>query len=202
MLRKSILLPIMAAALATVTSAATAAAANDDVTPPPMPSNLVVTEAEGRPFKIGHAYGTQQYVCLPSATAFAWILYGPQATLFDDETDQIMTHFLSPNPVESGTPRATWQHSRDTSSVWAMAVASSTDPAYVAPGAIAWLKLQVVGAQLGPEGGNKLARTTFIQRVNTAGGAAPATGCGAVGDVGKKALVPYTTDYIFYRDRH
>jgi hypothetical protein len=38
--------------------------------------------------------------------------------------------------------------------------------------------------------------------VNTAGGIAPAAGCSAAADVGKKALVPYTTDYIFYRDRH
>ncbi len=53
----------------------------------------------------------------------------------------------------------------------------------------------------GPTGGGKLARTTFIQRVNTAGGVAPA-GCAASTDVGKKALVPYTTDYIFYREKN
>jgi hypothetical protein len=196
MLRKTIVFPILIAA---VLIAAHEAAAMDDPAQPSVPANLVVTEAEGRPFKIGHAYGTQQYSCLPSATGFAWLLYGPQATLFDDEADQIMTHFLSPNPDENGTPRATWQHSRDTSSVWAMAVETSTDPLFVAPGAIAWLKLRVVGWQEGPNHGDKMMRTTFIQRVNTAGGIAPATGCSAASDVGKKALVPYTTDYVFYR---
>ena len=41
------------------------------------------------------------------------------ATLFDAKGGQILTHFLSPNPSENATPRAAWQHSRDTSAVWA-----------------------------------------------------------------------------------
>jgi hypothetical protein len=119
--------------------------------------------------------------------------------LFNDEDRQIITHFLSANPVENGTPRATWQHSRDTSRAWAAAIATSADPAFVAPGAIPWLLLQVVGAQYGPEWGDKLVDTTFIQRINTAGGVAPSTGCAATTDVGKKVLVPYAAEYVFYR---
>jgi hypothetical protein len=111
----------------------------------------------------------------------------------------VMTHYLSPNPQEAGIARATWRHSRDTSAVWAVAVATSVDAAYVAPGAIAWLKLEVRGAQYGPGGGSTLVRTKFIQRVNTAGGVAPATGCAAASDIGKRVFVPYTTDYVFYR---
>ena len=84
-----------------------------------------------------------------------------------------MTHYLSPNPIEAGIARATWRHSRDTSTVWAVAVETSSDAAYVAPGAIPWLKLEVKGAQYGPDGGSKLTATKFIQRVNTAGGKAP-----------------------------
>jgi hypothetical protein len=38
--------------------------------------------------------------------------------------------------------------------------------------------------------------TTFIQRVNTVGGVAPATGCAASTDVGKKSFVPYAAEYI------
>jgi hypothetical protein len=39
-----------------------------------------------------------------------------------------------------------------------------------------------------------------VQRVNTQGGIAPATaGCSQAADIGKKALVPYTADYVFYR---
>jgi hypothetical protein len=83
--------------------------------------------------------------------------------------------------------------------VWAKAIETSTDAAYVAPGAIPWLKLQVVGAQYGPDWGHKLTATKFIQRVNTAGGVAPATGCATIADLGARELVPYTTDYVFYR---
>ncbi len=41
---------------------------------------------------------------------------------------------------------------------------------------------------------------TFIQRLNTAGGSAPATGCSVATDVGRKAFVPYRADYFFYED--
>jgi len=74
------------------------------------------------------------------------MLFGPQATLFNEHGQQVITHFLSPNPDEAGTARATWQHSRDTSAVWARAIASSSDPAFVAPGAIPWLLLELVEA--------------------------------------------------------
>jgi Protein of unknown function (DUF3455) len=66
-------------------------------------------------------------------------------------------------------PRATWQHSRDTSTVWAMALLSSSDPDFVESEAIPWLLLQVMGDQPEPTGGDSLTRTMFIQRVNTSG---------------------------------
>ena len=184
----------------------------DPVTPPPVPSNIQVPEGN-KAFLEGYAVGTQDYICLPCpnaitpaatcpASGFAWAFFGPQATLFNDDDQQVITHFLSPNPLESGTPRATWQHSRDTSTVWAklfVPTSSSSDPAFVAPGAIPWLLLQVVGAQDGPTGGHKLTATTFLQRLNTSGGVAPSTGCTLSTDVGTKALVPYTADYFFYK---
>jgi hypothetical protein len=167
-------------------------------TEPHVPDNIHVP-AGNKAFLKGHAVGTQNYICLPSGAGFAWTFVGPQATLFSDNDRQVITHFLSPNPVEGGTPRATWQHSRDTSSVWAQAIASSSDPSFVAPGAIPWLLLQVVGTQDGPDGGHKLTATTFIQRLNTSGGIAPPTGCALSTDVGKRAFVPYTADYFFYK---
>ena len=42
-------------------------------------------------------------------------------------------------------------------------------------------------------------KTTFVQRLNTKGGSAPADGCLVSSDVGKQALVPYTADYYFFR---
>jgi hypothetical protein len=172
----------------------TSARAGDDVTPPPVPGNLQVPEGS-RAFVMDHAVGTQNYICL--GAGLPWTFIGPQATLFNDEAEQALTHFLSPNPVENGVARATWQHSRDTSTVWAMAIASSSDPVYVASGAIPWLLLRVVAAQSGPNSGDKISATTFIHRVNTVGGSAPAGGCPAVG---ARAFVPYETDYVFYKN--
>jgi hypothetical protein len=126
-------------------------------------------------------------------------LFGPQATLFNDDGRQIITHFLSPNPDEGAMARATWQHSRDTSTVWAKKIASFSDPAVVESGAIPWLLLEVVGEDLGPTGGHRLTETIYIQRLHTSGGKEPTTGCTQVSDVGQQALVPYTADYVFYK---
>jgi hypothetical protein len=166
--------------------------------PPAVPANLVVPGGL-QPYLVGQAEGTQNYMCTVGPAGYAWTFFGPQATLSDATGRQVMTHFLSPNPDESGAARATWLSSDDSTSVWAAAVASSTDPAYVAPGAIPWLLLRVVGDDDGPAGPGALTGTQFIQRINTAGGAAPAGGCKSASDVGRKALVPYTTDYVFYR---
>ncbi len=193
------LLISFAAALTTMITVSLPQPTNaDDFTPPPVPSNIQVP-AGNMAYLKGHAVGTQNYICLPAASGFAWTLFGPQATLFNDNRDQVITHFLSPNPAENGTPRATWQHSGDTSADWGVAMQSSSDPAFVASDAIPWLLLQVVGAQMGPNGGSSLADTTFIQRLNTVKGVAPSTGCAASTDVGKRALVPYTADYYFFK---
>jgi hypothetical protein len=161
----------------------------------PVPNNIKVPDGN-QVFLVGHAVGTQNYICLASG----WTFFGPQATLFDDDDKQVITHFLSPNPDESGIPRPTWQHSQDTSTVWAKAIASSSHPGFVEPGAIPWLLLEVVGIQDGPiEGDTTLTATTFIQRLNTFGGIAPSTGCTLSTDVGKKAFVPYEADYVFYK---
>jgi hypothetical protein len=196
--RRNRIIARAAAFAAVLVAAASPPARAERVTPPPVPPNLAVP-AGNEAFLVGHAVGTQNYVCLPSGAGFAWTFLAPQATLFKGNGEQIMTHFLSPNPEEAGTARATWQHSKDTSSVWALAIASSTDPAFVVPGGIPWLLLQMAGTQGGPTGGDRLTPTTFLHRVNTSGGIAPETGCTAAADVGKRSFVSYTADYFFYR---
>jgi hypothetical protein len=177
---------------------------------PPVPGNIQVPSGNVL-FLAGHARGTQNYVCLPALGGFQWTFFSPQATLFFDlklgSTDfqqQIITHFASPNPAEGGTVRATWQSSIDTSAVWAKVApnGSSVDPAFVANGAVAWLLLVAQGTQPGPNGGEILAHTTFVQRLNTSGGVAPANGCSQASDVGATAFVPYSADYFFYRADH
>jgi hypothetical protein len=175
-----------------------AQAAGDRLTPPRVPAQLAVPGGYTL-FSIAYATGTQNYICLPAGTGVTWAFLGPQATLFDTRGEQVMTHFLSGNPDENQTARATWQHSRDTSAVWAVAIASYDQPDFVEDGAIPWLLLRVVGSQYGPGWGDRLLRTAFIQRVNTSGGVAPAEGCATAGDIGKRVLVPYSTEYAFYR---
>jgi hypothetical protein len=169
------------------------------VMPPSVPVAIQVPDGN-KLFLVGHAIGTQNYVCLPSDTGYKFVLFTPQATLLTDSNRQLTTHFFSANPFEDGTIRATWQDSRDSSSIWGQAVQSSTDPSFVAADAIPWVLLRRTGAQPGPagDGGVGLTATTFIQRLNTSGGAAPANGCDSEENVGSQAFVPYTADYLFY----
>ncbi len=184
------------------------------VTVPPVPGNIQVPEGAKAVLE-GHAVGSQNYICLPCTVSstcpsgFAYSLFTPEATLFDNDLDQIITHFNSPNlnpnpsptPDVRGTIRATWESSRDTSAIWAKAIAQAdhnTDPTFVEEGAIAWVLLQVVGHMDGPTGGDRLSETTFVQRLNTHGGVAPSTGCSSLSDVGTKAFVPYRANYFFY----
>lgn len=186
----------------TLTLAAPQAAQAQVVTAPPVPATLEVEDGN-EPFLIGRGVGTQNYECQPvdSVGRVNWVLFTPQATLFDDRNEQLTTHFFSPNPRENGLVRASWQDSRDTSSVWGAVVESSTDVNFVKADAIAWLLLDVIntGAQAGPTGGERLSKTTFIQRVNTEGGLAPSTGCARPTDAGKLRFVPYQADYVFFR---
>jgi hypothetical protein len=168
----------------------------DDAKRPPLPPNIpeiLKVPAGNKAFREGDAIGTQDYICLPAG----WTFFGPQATLFNEHDEQIITHFLSPNPFEqapnpfeNGLPRATWQDSEDTSKVWATRLPPSPSTRVRFPGSCCrWL------AQDGPTGGDELSETTFIQRLNTVGGLAPTTAC----TVGAMALVPYTADYFFYK---
>ena len=172
----------------------------DHVDPPAVPAAIQVPAGHTARL-VGHAVGTQNYVCLPASAGFAWTLATPQATLFDDSGRQITTHYFSPNPMENGTLRATWQHASDTSTVWAQALPPSSDPAFVAPGAIPWLLLRVVGSRHSSTDGDTLSTATYVHRVNTSGGMAPPTGCSVATGIGNRAFVPYTADYIFYSDR-
>jgi len=194
------------AAVAFTASSPQAAQANDITPPPPLPPGLAPVPAGQKLFLVGHAVGTQNYVCRPSGAGVAYVLFTPEATLFGDDGGQVITHYFSPNPFEPNTDpkvvadgmiRATWQH-RDTSTVWAK-LHQPNGAVTVDPNAIAWLLLDVVGARNGPTGGDKLTETTFIQRLNTTGGLAPSTGCSSLTDVGNQAFVPYTADYFFYK---
>ena len=186
-------------------------AAARKIMPPTTPADIK-PPAGNSAFLVGHAVGSQGYVCLPTSTGASWTVNGsrPEATLFSGQDRQIVTHFLSPdtnpnqyapNPLPVGSP--TWQSSVDSSVVWAKAltpaVVSGSDASCPNTGAIPCLLLQAVGSKTGPNAGNRMTQTTFIQRLNTTGGTAPASGCSVPADVGKQALVPYAADYYFFR---
>ena len=183
------------------------------VTPPPTPAKLTPPEGNTA-FLVGHATGSQGYTCLPTSDgSTSWTVNSarPEATLFVNffrQPVQIITHFASVNanpngallPVSLGG-NATWQSSFDSSKVWAAVIGPHSIPGGSDPascpnsGAIPCLLLQSIGNQEGPTGGKLLANTTFVQRLNTKGGAAPTSAC----TVGQTQLVGYTADYFFYR---
>jgi hypothetical protein len=66
----------------------------------------------------------------------------------------------------------------------------------VAPGAAGAIPLQLVQASPGGSDG-MMAGVTYIQRLKTVGGVAPATPVCAAGNVGAKTTVPYSADYVF-----
>lgn len=194
---------VLACAFGTVIHAAA------QVTPPPTPDTIAVP-AGNTAYLVGHAFGSQGYTCLPTSTGgTAWNPAArPEATLFTDlfgQQFQIITHFqsINENPKPGIVPplsgNATWQSSLDSSRVWAVRV-NGIDPdpnteSCPHAGSIQCLLLQSVGNKKGPTGGNLLFNTTFIQRLNTRGGAVPTTAC----SVGQTQLVPYTADYFFFR---
>ena len=189
-------------------------AAAESVQPPPTPTDIT-PPAGNVAFAVGHAFGSQGYVCLPDPTTGApsWTVNAPrpEATLFVNVfglTVQEITHFASidTNPIDPTIPvplggNATWQSSLDSSKVWASAVGhidAGTDSSCPNNGSIQCLLLKSLGTQQGPTGGSFLFKTTFVQRLNTKGGLAPTTAC----TVGQTQLQPYTADYFFFRADH
>jgi uncharacterized protein DUF3455 len=109
-----------------------------------------------------------------------WAFIAPEATLYSDPCyeNEVGIHFAGP----------TWQ-ANDGSAVKGARLEDCTPYR----GAIPWLLLDAT--PLSSTG--VFARVSFIQRVNTIGGTAPAQAGAFVGD---EARVPYTTEYYFYRD--
>ncbi len=155
--------------------------------PQNVPAALQVP-AGNRVFFDGHARGVQIYTC----TASGWSFVAPAAILFDEREEwglqsgeeRVAIHFTGP----------TWQ-GNDGSTVTGKKVASVNAPSAIA---IPWLLLQAVVTTTGPHGGDTLTDTTYVQRLYTTGGVAPASGCDAT-HVGAYAGVPYTADYFFYK---
>ena len=169
------------------------------MTPPgSLPTAIAVPT--GAAFKIhDHAIGVQVYTCTASAaggaggaggtggaggggaTTYSWVLKQPDAVLYDSSFAQVGTHGAGPN----------WTSTVDASVV--NAARTGTTPAPVST-AIAWLLLQASSNT----GTGVFSDITFVQRLNTAGGPAPASGCDATPAAGTETRISYSADYYFF----
>ncbi len=127
--------------------------------------------------------GEITYECRTKAGAagqFEWVFVGPEAKLMDRGGKQVGRYY---------GPPATWE-SMDGSQLTATQVA-------VAPGSAGAIPLQLVKANPAT-GTGAMTGTTYVQRVATQGGVAPAAACGQA-NLGAKQVVQYQADYIFYK---
>jgi hypothetical protein len=149
---------------------------------PEVPSAIAV-QAGHKVFLVGHAVGVQIYACEATPSGHRWVFVAPRADLYGDNGKLITTHFGGP----------TWQ-AKDGSEV----VGTRVDGVTVDATAIPWLLLSAASTASGPDG-DRLAKTTFIQRIATTGGLTPpAADCNA-SSAGATNEVPYTADYYFWK---
>ena len=111
---------------------------------------------------------------------FEWVFVGPDAKLMDRAGKAIGRYF---------GPPATWE-SNDGSKVTATQVA-------VAPAGAGNIPIQLVKANPAT-GMGAMQGVTYIQRVATQGGVAPAAACTAA-NAGQKQVVKYQADYIIWK---
>jgi Protein of unknown function (DUF3455) len=126
-----------------------------------------------------HAKGDQVYTCKSELTEFIWTLKAPDAQLSYKDGKPFGRHFAGPSWEATDGSRVKGEP---------VAIAPSPDA-----NSIPWLLVNVVSH----DGNGVLSRATSIQRLNTKGGKAPASGCDA-SHVGQELRVPYSADYLFY----
>ncbi|HLH52848.1 MAG TPA: DUF3455 domain-containing protein [Verrucomicrobiae bacterium] len=161
--------PLLAVLLLAVGSSARAEDEDDADLPP----TLDVPAGNQIEFQ-AHGVGVQIYKW--SAASSTWVFQAPSAVLFHRGGHVVGIHYAGP----------TWQSTDGSTVVGTKLGAVTVDPA-----AIPWLLL----AAKTTTGPGVFANVTFVQRVETKGGLAPAT----PGKVdGEMALVPYSAEYLFY----
>ena len=113
------------------------------------------------------------------AAAYEWAFVGPVAKLLDGRSKEVGKYYAGP----------TWE-AMDGSKVTGKQVA-------VAPASAGSIPLQLVKAEPAT-GAGAMSGITYIQRVNTKGGVAPAEPCSAQSS-GTRKQVPYQADYVFFK---
>ena len=156
------------------------AAAPQPLTPPVAPGAIAVPAGQQVLLK-AQARGVQVYACKAKEGTkdYEWVSKAPDAGLFDDNGQKIGKHFGS----------FTWEAS-DGSRLTGKPRAKADAP----DGAgITWLLFETKSAG----GAGMLSKVKYIQRVATAGGQAPTTGCDAA-HKNAEARVDYSATYYMY----
>jgi len=146
----------------------------------PIPDALIPSGQS--PVGVFAARGVQKYECRAKRddpNGAEWAFVAPEADLFDEHGKAAGKHYAGP----------TWEAS-DGSKIVGAVQATASAPR---PDAIAWLLLSA--RSVGSAG--RLAAVTSVQRINTAGGRAPATGC-TTSVLGQSVNVRYTADYAMF----
>ncbi len=184
--RSILVLPVLGLfGCATTESAAPAAAAAPAPARPSVPAEIEAP-ATATPVLQLSAKGTQNYKCqAASAGGAEWKLVAPDSELF---------RAAEPGGEVAGKNSAGPSWTLTDGSGIKGDVAAAKKAASPEAGSIPWL---LVPTQSNGQAGG-LQGVTFVQRVQTHGGAAPATGCDAA-SVGAETKVPYTAVYVFYR---
>jgi hypothetical protein len=133
-------------------------------------------------FSRTYAVGSQIYVCQVTMGVPAWTLKAPDANLYDDACALKGTHGAGPF----------WKWTADGSQVIGMRAADAPSPSGAAA-AIPWLLLRATSNTPGYFG-----EVSYVQRVATTGGVAPAAGCDAAA-AGRETAVAYTAVYYFWK---
>ena len=128
------------------------------------------------------AKGVQIYECRAGqndSAHYEWAFQAPEADLFDAKGKKLGRHYGGP----------TWEASDGSK------VVGEVKGRWLPPdtNAVPWLLLNAKQH----EGNGIFSQVTSIQRLETAGGKAPAGGCDQ-SSVGKQVRVPYTAVYYFY----
>ena len=145
------------------------------IAPPQVPEILKPPGAETILLKAVGS-GKQIYACQASG----WVLERPQAELSDSQGKIIGKHYQGP----------TWE-AADGSKVVGEVQQHANSPH---AGAIPWLLLKAKSTQ----GTGIFGHVTYIQRVNTVGGAAPPDGCDR-SHTNAEVAIDYHADYYFYK---
>jgi hypothetical protein len=160
--------------------------------PPTLPTDVpeLIAAPEGTTLvRHFHAAGTQNYRCTKSAgddPTYSWAFIAPVAELTNSCGVKVGRHFA----VEGTSPPVpSWLYEVDGSSVNGARVDGSP-----VAGAIPELLLKESG-----HGGNGVFSTvTFVQRLDTAGGAAPAAATCNAEHEGEEQDIGYSAEYYFY----